>query len=154
MNFIERIRFGNFLKKITISKIDTLGGFEFEEFIADFFEYLGYKTSLTSQSGDNGIDVIAKNHRYSIGIQTKLYYNHNVNNKAIQEVYSGKSFYHLDYAMAITNWTYSPPAITLAKSLKVIVIDRKILSQMLNNSKKDNNKLINTMILETKYETN
>lgn len=154
MNFIEQLRFGRFLKRITISKIDTLTGYEFEEFISNFFEYIGFSTTLTAQSGDNGIDVIARSRHYSIGIQTKLYYNHNVNNKAIQEVYSGKSYYHLDYAMAITNWTYSPPAINLAKSLKVITINRAQLSKMLKNSRKENIKLINTMIMEIQNETN
>lgn len=146
MNFFDKIKFGRFLKTLSISKVDTLTGLEFEEFIKDFFEYLGYKSSLTAMSGDNGIDVIAKHKQYLIGIQTKLYYNHNVNNKAIQEVYSGKNYYKLDYAMVITNWKLSSPAWDLAKTLGVVVIDRKTLTTMLHNSKKENNTLLNDLI--------
>lgn len=146
MNIFDRIRFQHFLNNLTISKIDALSGLEFEEFIVEFFSYLGYKSSLTALSGDNGIDVIAKFRRYSIGIQAKLYYNHNVNNKAIQEVFSGKNYYKLDYALVITNWTLSRPALDLAKSLNVGVIDRKILSKILKNSRKENIKLIKSLI--------
>ena len=146
MNLIERWKFGIFLKSLTISKIDTLSGLEFEEFIANFFSYLGYSTSLTSLSGDNGIDILAKSKHYSIGIQAKLYYNHNVNNKAIQEVFTGKNYYKLDYAMVITNWKFSAPALDLAKTLNVATIDRKTLTQMIRNSRKNNKLFLNKLI--------
>ena len=146
MNIFEKWKFQKFINSISISKIDSLSGLEFEEFVAELFAYLGYKTSLTSLSGDNGIDVIAKSRRYSVGIQAKLYYNHNVNNKAIQEVFSGKNYYKLTYALVITNWKLSRPALDVAKALKVIVIDRKILIQILKNTRKDNIELINKLI--------
>ena len=41
MNLFERWKFGIFLKSLTISKIDTLSGLEFEEFVSNFFNYLG-----------------------------------------------------------------------------------------------------------------
>lgn len=148
MNILNRIKFGSFLRSITINKIDTLSGVEFEKFVADFFDYLGYKTTLTVASGDNGIDIISKSRRYSIGIQTKLYYNHNVNNKAIQEVYSGKNYYNLDYALAITNWKFSAPSLNLAKTLKVGTIDRKGLEHMLNNDRKKNVEYIKSILEE------
>ena len=132
MNIFEKIKFGRFLKSLTISKIDCLSGIEFENFIAELFEYLGYKIEFTPISGDNGIDVVARKGRYSIGIQTKLYYNHNVSNKAIQEAYSGKRYYKNDYAMAISNWQFSKPALNLAKELNVAVIDRNILKKNAN----------------------
>ena len=149
MNIFEKWKFKNLLNQLTISKLDALSGIEFEEFIYELFEYWGYKTSLTRASGDNGIDVIAKSKQYSIGIQAKLYYNHNVNNKAIQEVFSGKNFYNLDIAIVITNWKLSNPAITLAKSLNVIIIDRPILTAILKNSRKENIAIIKNLIKQS-----
>ncbi len=146
MNVWNRIKFGSFLKSISTNKIDTLSGLEFEKFVADFFEYLGYETTLTATSGDNGIDIIAKSRRYTIGIQTKLYYNHNVSNKAIQEVYSGKNYFSLDYAIAITNWKFSAPALNLAKTLRVGTIDRKGLSQMMSFSRRKNMEYIKAIL--------
>ena len=112
------------------------------------FSYLGYKSYLTKTSGDNGIDVVVKSRKYSVGIQTKLYYNHNVSNKAIQEVFAGKNYYKTDYAMAITNWKFSNPAKDLARELKVIVIDRNMLTKMIKSSRKDNKRLIKTLVEE------
>lgn len=146
MNLFEKWRFQRFLNSLTISKIDALSGLEFEEFVLEFFSYIGYRTNLTSQSGDNGIDVVAKCRRHSIGIQAKLYYNHNVNNKAVQEVFSGKNHYKLTHAMIITNWTLSRPALDLSKSLNVIVIDRKIMRNIIKNNRKENIRLIKDLI--------
>lgn len=146
MNIFERMKFGKLLQNINIGKIDTLTGVEFEEFVADIFSYIGYKTSLTRASGDNGIDIVAKNRAFSIGIQTKLYYNHNVSNKAIQEVFSGKNYYKLDYAIAVSNWKFSMPALKVAKELNVAVIDRDMLIKILKNSRKDNKKLIKSLL--------
>ena len=150
MNLFEKWKFGRFIKNLSISKIDSLNGQEFEEFIADYFCYLGFKTSLTPTSGDNGIDVIAKNKHISIGIQAKLYYNHNVGNKAIQEVFSGKNYYQLTHALVITNWTFSKPALTLANSLKVLTIDRNKLSHLLKQSRQENKKYIKTLLQNIK----
>lgn len=146
MNVFERWKFGNFLKSVNISKIDTLSGLEFEEFIANFFAYLNYECKLTSHSGDNGIDILVKSRQYSIGIQTKLYYNHNVNNKAIQEVFSGKNYYGLDYSIVVTNWKFSTPATELARKLGVALIDRSILYKMLRSNRKTNKLLIKKLI--------
>jgi len=146
MNFFEKMKFGKFLKSLTIGKIDTLNGVEFEDFISDLFNYLGFKTSKTAYTGDNGIDILVRFGNNSIGIQTKLYYNRNVGNKAIQEVFSGKNFYKLSYAIACSNSNFSTPAANLAKELKVGIIDRKILIQILKNSRKENTKLIKELI--------
>lgn len=154
MNIFEKWKFGKLLKSLTINKIDTLNGREFEIFICDLFEYLGYSTSTTATTGDNGIDILAKTNNKSIGIQTKLYYNHNVGNKAIQEVFSGKNYYKLDFAIACTNWKFSAPAINLANELKVGLINRDVLVEILNNSRRQNIQLINNIITLSNKEYN
>ena len=116
--------------------------------MCDFFNYIGFKASTTSVTGDNGIDILAKSGHNSIGIQTKLYYNHNVGNKAVQEVFSGKNFFQLNHAIVVTNSKFSQPAITLANQLKVGLIDRNTLNLMLTSSKKENRILIKNIIRE------
>ena len=133
---INNLKFKHLLNSINIGNIDALNGVEFEQFISNFMEYLGFNVNLTATTGDNGIDIIAKRGKTLIGIQTKLYYNHNVGNKAIQEVFSGKSYYKLTHALAITNVQFSGPAKQLANQLGVALIDRKMLTAMLKNSKK------------------
>ena len=47
-----------------------LKGVPFEEFVADVFGALGYKTRVTQASGDKGVDVIA--HRDELGIEPPI----------------------------------------------------------------------------------
>lgn len=60
---IERLKDPNYnLKKqsrIIISDIDLMSGQEFEQFVSSLFNELGYETSVTKTSGDQGIDVVA-----------------------------------------------------------------------------------------------
>jgi len=41
-------------------KLTALDGVEFEQFIADLWEAMGWQTTVTQQTGDDGIDVVAK----------------------------------------------------------------------------------------------
>lgn len=140
-------QFKKILKNINISKLDSLSGIEFEEFISNYFRYLGYKTSTTPVTGDNGIDIVAKKSGFSLGIQAKLYYKHNISNSAIQEAFSGKSYYKCDYALVITNWNFSKPAKKLANEIKVGLIDREVLSKLLDSKKSEAKKIVTKIIL-------
>ena len=46
--------------KYNFKKINTMDGYQFENFVADSLKLIGYSTELTKKSGDFGIDVIAK----------------------------------------------------------------------------------------------
>lgn len=117
-------------KNVTINDIDLMNGAEFEHFIAQLFQNLGYKTEITKHSGDQGIDIIAENNGVKIGIQAKCY-SSSVSNSAIQEVVAGKNHYRLDKALVITNSTFTKSAIELANSNGVILWDRNILKEKL-----------------------
>ncbi|MDR2904081.1 MAG: restriction endonuclease, partial [Clostridiales bacterium] len=87
---------------IGMDDIDLMEGNEFEHYVAKLFEKMGYKTEVTKQSGDYGIDVIARKDNTSIGIQAKRYAT-TLGNKAVQEVVGGKLFYNVDKVMVVTN---------------------------------------------------
>ncbi|MCL2772029.1 MAG: restriction endonuclease [Oscillospiraceae bacterium] len=107
-----------------------MNGRDFERFIANLFEKMGYKTKLTKASGDQGIDVIAESSDERIGIQAKCY-SSKVGNSAIQEVVAGKAFYKLDKVMVITNNRFTSSAIDLARANNVILWDRNNLKDKL-----------------------
>lgn len=44
----------------TIARLQAIEGFDFEEFVAEFFEEDGWDTEVTQQTDDDGIDVIAE----------------------------------------------------------------------------------------------
>lgn len=152
-NQIFTIKFSKFLKTINITNIDSLNGLDFEQFIEDIFKYLGFKTSTTPITGDNGIDIIACKGNVRLGIQAKLYYKHNISNSAVQEAYSGKSYYKCTHTIVVTNWNFSKPAQTLASELHVGLIDRLTLSKILKNNKNQNKELIETILQKVENET-
>ena len=98
-------------------------GFEFEHRCAAFLKSKGYrKVTVTPPSGDQGIDVIAYKSGLKYGIQCK-YYSAPVGNKAVQEAYSGASFYDCDRAVVMTNHTFTKAARELADKLEVELWD-------------------------------
>jgi HJR/Mrr/RecB family endonuclease len=114
-----------------IADIDLMSGAQFESFIADLFDKLGYKTYVTKQSGDQGIDVIAERRGVKIAIQAKCYTN-SVGNKAVQEAVAGATYYHADKVMVITNSHFTKSARELAQANNVTLWDRNILIEKLS----------------------
>ena len=134
-----------YIQEIDINNIDSLSGYEFEEFLASLFVSLGYKVTKTKKSRDYGADLIVTNNNISIAIQCKLYFNHSVSNSAIQEVSTAKKYYNTDLALVITNSHFSTPSIKLANKTNVVLWDREILINIISNCnrKSDLDKYIN-----------
>ncbi|MFU1888314.1 restriction endonuclease [Bacillus wiedmannii] len=118
------------IQSVTLERIDQMDGYQFEEFVAQLFQDMGYKTEVTSSSGDYGIDVIARRKGLSIGIQAKRY-SDKVPNKAVQEVIAGIAYYNLDQGMVITNNFYTKQAQNQAKGTNVLLWDRDMLQRKL-----------------------
>ena len=129
----------NNYKYINIDDLDLMSGVEFEEFISNLFCKMGYDSKTTKTSGDQGIDVIVKKDNQKIGIQCKRY-SGNISNSAIQEAIAGKSFYRLDNVIVITNSFFTKSAISLAEANDVILWDRIILKEKINENQIINNK--------------
>lgn len=116
-----------------LSIIDQMEGHNFEYWCRDLFAKLGYSNlSVTSGSGDYGVDIIGYNNNERIAIQCKRY-NDKVGNKAIQEVFSGAHYYNCNRAIVITNNYFTPQAIDTARNHGVRLIDRNELTSILNN---------------------
>ncbi len=117
----------------SIEDVDALTGYDFELFISALLTSLNIKNQLTKKSGDKGVDIIAYYKNSSIAIQAKLYFNHKVGSKAIQEIFTAKNYYNHDFGVVVTNSFFTPQAIELAKNLNIILIDRNILNDLLKN---------------------
>lgn len=128
---VKKKRHQNELKGIKIESIDTLNGFQFEKFVGEIFNAFGYKTKVTKKSGDNGADILAAKHGKVFAVQTKMYYNHTVGNKAVQEAHSAKFFYNTHSAVVICNSRFSKSAIDTAEKLGVVLIGREELENIL-----------------------
>jgi len=119
-------------KDVTIYDIDLMKGTEFEFFLAQLFEKMGYEIEVTQKSGDQGIDLIAFKFGEKLGIQAKRY-SGNVGNRAIQEVVAGLPLYKCKKGMVVSSSYFTKPAIELAKANKITLWDRDVLIKKLEN---------------------
>lgn len=124
-------------KQILPLSFDTMNGHEFEFFCASLLKKNGYdRINVTRGSGDQGIDIIAYRDGIKYGIQCKCY-SGDIGNKAVQEVFAGKTFYECHVGVVLTNQYFTKSAIELAKKNGIILWDRKKLMELVekaNNS--------------------
>lgn len=87
--FWKRMRKKRYLRS-PISKIDSMEGHEFEEYLQALYEKNGYKCKIVGEKGhDYGVDLIIKKNGVKTAVQAKRYQNI-VGIKAVQEVASGE----------------------------------------------------------------
>lgn len=111
--------------------IDKLSGEEFEQYLANLFQTLGYNVEFTKTSGDYGADLIISNSYEKKAVQAKRY-NGSVGVSAIQEVASAKNYYNANKCMVVTNSYFTKNAIELADVNNVELIDRNSLLKLIN----------------------
>jgi len=109
-----------------LSSMDRMSGLEFEQFVGQLLKLRGFEVEVTKGSGDFGVDVIAKKQGVKLGIQVKRQAD-KVSRSAISDAVAGKSYYHCDRAMVITNNYFHDSAIVLAHSTRCELIDRDTL---------------------------
>lgn len=97
----------------------SMSGWDFERYCADCLLKKGFtKAEVTSGSGDHGVDIIAEQNGIRFGIQCKLYQGQ-IPNKAVQEAYTGASYYDCDVAVIMSNSELTNQAQAEAKKLRV-----------------------------------
>jgi len=114
-----------------IANIDSMTGIEFEQYLKRVLAKQGYSVSMTSVSGDLGVDLVALGSGNKIAIQAKRY-SDKVSRRAISDAVAGMYHYGCNKAMVITNNYFSPGAIALAKSTGCILVDRDTLATWIN----------------------
>lgn len=111
---------------------DDMNGYQFEKFCAEILRKNGFENiELTQGSGDHGIDILAEKDNITYAIQCKCY-SSNIGNAAVQQVHTGKSLYHKDIAVVITNRYFTTQAIEEADALGVKLWDRDYLQKFID----------------------
>lgn len=115
----------------SITDIDLMEGYMFEDYLKILFFYLGYKVEQTQKSRDYGADLILVNPQTQkrIIVQAKRY-NKPVGSKAVQEVLTAKLHYKADYSWVVSNQTFTYQAEVLARENNVRLIDRQELIEL------------------------
>lgn len=116
-----------------LEKVDYMEGHNFEYFCADLLTQNHFSNvEVTRGSGDQGVDIIATRDGIKYAIQCKCY-SQNIGNKAVQEVFAGKTFYNCHVAAVLTNQYFTSSAQALAESNGVLLWDRDKLEEMITN---------------------
>lgn len=116
---------------------DSMTGIEFELFCAKLLKANSFENvTLTQGSGDQGVDIIAYKDEIKYGIQCKCY-SGDIGNKAVQEVYSGKTYYQCHIGVVLTNRRFTRSAIELATNTGIILWDREKLIKMIDIYRKN-----------------
>ncbi len=143
---IEIEEFEQSLEEQNTQKINIdprkLDGLEFEEFLKQLFELLGFIVIKTKSSGDQGADLLLIHNKVKTAVQAKRY-SGKVSNRAIQEVVASKKHYKCDNAMVVTTGKFTKSAIQLAISNDVELWDYdKLLKTISDINTSSNNKLV------------
>jgi restriction system protein len=116
---------------------DDMTGIEYEHYCANILKNMNWDTKVLKASGDQGVDILASKNGKTFAIQCKKY-SSPVDNKAVQEVVSGRIHYGADLAAVVTNNNFTRSARSLAKTSKVALVHHtnlKILDSFLTNNK-------------------
>jgi len=115
--------------------VDLMRGTTFEDYLATKLKAKGYTVQQTPASGDYGADLIlTAANGIKIAVQAKRY-SDKVGIKAVQEISSAKNYYGVDECWVITNNYFTAPAINLADSNDVKLIDRDELVEWMLEEK-------------------
>lgn len=114
------------------NQFDNMEGHDFEYFCADLLRKNGFSdVKVTQGSGDQGIDVLATKDGIKYGVQCKCY-SSDIGNKAVQEVFSGKTFYNCHVGVVLTNRYFTASAKELAEKNGVLLWDRDKLNELIS----------------------
>lgn len=117
---------------ITMYLVDGMDGFQFEAFLVEIFQTIGYDVKETKKTADQGADLFVSRFGKNMVIQAKNYTG-SVGNSAVQQAISAKAFYGCDEAMVVTNSYFTRSAKELASTAGVRLIDREGLQHYLDD---------------------
>ncbi len=139
------------------NQYDYMTGEDFEAYVAMILRQIGFvNVQLTKGSGDQGVDIIAEKDGVKYAFQCKRY-DKPVGNKAVQEVFAGKFFYHCHAAVVVTNNYFTQSAKDLAYENGVVLWDREFLNKYggkLDNSREQQIEKAEDSIFEKYYFIN
>jgi HJR/Mrr/RecB family endonuclease len=116
-------------KPATFTKIDSMTGFEFEDFIVDLFIKLGYVVEKRKRSREQGLDLLLFKHGERIVVQVKRH-RRPVGNRAVQQALAACVYYQGQRAIVVTNSTFTLPAKQLAaRCVNVELWGRTVLKE-------------------------
>lgn len=97
-------------------------GIEFEHWCADNIKQQGWQVSVSSASGDQGVDVVAERSGTIIAVQCKRYSNP-IGNKAVQEAFTGGQNVGAGHSCVVGTGGFTRAAVNIADKTGVKLLD-------------------------------
>ena len=115
-----------------IEEIDRMTGLQFEQYLEWLFCQLGYRVSRTSYQGDYGADLVATKDGVKTAVQAKRS-KRRIGIKAVQQAFVSTGRYACQQSMVVTNASFTPQAIELARADNVELWDRNRLRKAMDS---------------------
>jgi restriction system protein len=103
---------------------------DYEHLCADLLRKAGWDAEVTGQSGDQGVDILARRSDAVVALQCKLYFGNPVGNKAVQEAHAAAGYSDADYAVVVSNRDFTNAADQLARKLGVLLLHHSELRDL------------------------
>lgn len=105
----------------TVAEFDFgISGIDYEHFCAELLRAAGWNARVTQASGDQGVDIEATRNGKRVVFQCKKY-SSPVGNTAVQQILAGKVFYAADVGVVVSNASFTPAAVQLARSTGILL---------------------------------
>jgi len=133
----SKIKYGKQSIDAIQTNFDGMEEHEFEHLCVDLLKRNHFKDiELIKGNRDHGIDILAEKDDITYAIQCKCYSSNigNIGNSAVQQAHTGKSLYHKDIAVVLTNKYFTKQAKEDADVLGVKLWDRDHLEKMIRTS--------------------
>lgn len=104
-----------YVSRARLDDVDEMTGWEFERWLAHFFERVGFEVRRTPYRGDFGADFVLTWNGVKIAVQAKRS-RRQVGVSAVQEVVGAKAYYGCEQAMVVTNGYFTEQAVILARA--------------------------------------
>jgi len=111
---------------VSLQNVGAMSGGQFEVFVAQVLQALGYRTTVLGGSGDQGVDIVAVSLEGKVAVQCKNY-KKPVGNKPVQEVFAGSKHHRCNEAWVVAPAGYTKGAYELAQSVGVSLFDASSL---------------------------
>jgi len=110
--------------------IEDISPQDYEHLCADLLRKAGWDAEVTGMSGDQGVDILARQEDVSVAIQCKLYFGNPVGNKAVQEAHAAAGYSDADRAAVVSNRDFTAAAEQLARKLGVLLLHHSELPEL------------------------
>ncbi len=118
------------LLRLLSADFRAMSGDEFEAFLAEVFEWLGYTVRRTGKAGDQGVDLIAAKGGTDIAVQAKCY-GDAVSNAAVQQVFTGMRVHRCQRCAVITSSRFTNGAREAAGTVRRALVEGEEIRQLI-----------------------